>query len=219
MGRILRHRPSPALVIALIALFVALGGVSYGVATNSIDSREIKNNSVSTRDLKNNSVTSLDVKNGALGRSDFAPGAAPVGPAGPAGPPGADGRPGSDGRDGFGTLAYATRFGIGARGAAVKRLLPGEQLNGVSPCPSGTFPTGGDVIAFETADPDVIVPEPRYLVASAFNINTAGTPDGWFAALDNQHGVEIDVLLEVICANANQLDTDAIAAVRRRALR
>ena len=39
-------RPTPALAIACIALFVAMGGVSYGVATGSIDSREIKNGSI-----------------------------------------------------------------------------------------------------------------------------------------------------------------------------
>ena len=41
MKRVLARRPSPALVIACIALFVSLGGVSYGVATGFIDSREI----------------------------------------------------------------------------------------------------------------------------------------------------------------------------------
>ena len=46
---ILRRRPSPALVIACIALFVSLGGVSYGVATGFIDSREIRNNTVTQR--------------------------------------------------------------------------------------------------------------------------------------------------------------------------
>ena len=51
MKSILRRRPSPALVIALIALFVSLSGVAYGVATGSIDSREIKDNDVRTRDL------------------------------------------------------------------------------------------------------------------------------------------------------------------------
>ena len=48
MKYILRRRPSPALVISCIALFVSMGGVSYGVATGFIDSREIRNNTVST---------------------------------------------------------------------------------------------------------------------------------------------------------------------------
>jgi len=48
--------PSPALVVALVALFVALGGVSYGLATGSIDSREIKNRTITTVDMKGRSL-------------------------------------------------------------------------------------------------------------------------------------------------------------------
>jgi hypothetical protein len=59
----LRRRPSPALVISLIALFLSLGGVSYGLATGSIDSREIKNNDVRSRDLRNNQIRTRDVRN------------------------------------------------------------------------------------------------------------------------------------------------------------
>jgi hypothetical protein len=60
---ILRRRPSPALVISLIALFLSLGGVSYGFATGSINSREIKNNDVRSRDLRNNQIRTFDLRN------------------------------------------------------------------------------------------------------------------------------------------------------------
>lgn len=75
-------RPSPALVVACIALFVALGGVSYGLATGSIDSREItdntirskdiRNNSVYTRDIRNNDVRDIDIRNGTIKGRDIA---------------------------------------------------------------------------------------------------------------------------------------------------
>ena len=75
-------RISPALVIACIALFVALGGVSYGLATGSIDSREIRdntirskdvrNNSVYTRDIRNNDVRDIDIRNGTIKGRDVA---------------------------------------------------------------------------------------------------------------------------------------------------
>jgi hypothetical protein len=55
--------PSPALVIACIALFVSLGGVSYGVATGFIDSREIKNNTIRSKDVRNNTLRTFDVRN------------------------------------------------------------------------------------------------------------------------------------------------------------
>ena len=58
-----RLRPSPALVVALIALFVSLGGVSYGVATGYIDSREIRNNTVASGDIRNNDIRTKDLRN------------------------------------------------------------------------------------------------------------------------------------------------------------
>ena len=55
--------PSPALVISCVALFVSLGGVSYGVATGFIDSREIKNNSIRSKDVRNNTLRTFDIRN------------------------------------------------------------------------------------------------------------------------------------------------------------
>ncbi len=83
MKRILAHRPTPATAIACVALFVALGGVSYGVATGSIDSREIaddtirskdlRNNGVVSRDLRNNQVYGVDIRNNTIRGRDVAP--------------------------------------------------------------------------------------------------------------------------------------------------
>jgi hypothetical protein len=60
MRRLLNHRPSPAMVVALIALFVALGGSGYAAIT-------IKNGSLPGKKLKRNSVTGKQVKESALG--------------------------------------------------------------------------------------------------------------------------------------------------------
>jgi hypothetical protein len=67
----LSRLPSPALVIACVALFVSLGGVSYGLATGSIDSREIKNNAVNSKDMRNNTIRSKDVRNNTLRTFDI----------------------------------------------------------------------------------------------------------------------------------------------------
>ena len=72
MRRFKLRRPSPALVIACIALFVAMGGVSYGFATGSIDSREIRNGGVTTNDLRNNEVRGRDIRNSTIGGRDVA---------------------------------------------------------------------------------------------------------------------------------------------------
>ena len=61
MKRFIRP-PSPALVIACIALFIALGGVSYGLATGAINGREIKNNSVTAKDIRNGSLRGNEAK-------------------------------------------------------------------------------------------------------------------------------------------------------------
>jgi hypothetical protein len=67
-----KWRPSPALVIACIALFVSLGGVSYAVATGSIDSREIRNNEVRGFDIRNSSIQGRDVAFNTLTGTDIA---------------------------------------------------------------------------------------------------------------------------------------------------
>jgi hypothetical protein len=72
MKRLIRRRPSPALVIASISLFVSLSGVSYGVATGFIDSREIRNNTVRSKDVRNSEIRGRDVRNSSLGGADIA---------------------------------------------------------------------------------------------------------------------------------------------------
>ena len=58
MNRRLRA-PSPAFVLSVIALFVALGGTTYAAVT-------LPKNSVGTKQLKKNAVTSVKIKNGAV---------------------------------------------------------------------------------------------------------------------------------------------------------
>ena len=57
--RIIRRRPSPAMVVALIALFIALGGSSY--AALRVGSREIADNTIRSRDVHNHSLTRHDL--------------------------------------------------------------------------------------------------------------------------------------------------------------
>jgi hypothetical protein len=77
-----RLRPSPSMAVALVALFLSLGGVSYGVATGFIDSREIKNNTIKsgdvrnstlrTQDLRNNELRGFDIRNSTIRSADVA---------------------------------------------------------------------------------------------------------------------------------------------------
>lgn len=54
-----KHKPSPSMVVSLIALFVALGGTSY--AALSITSKQVKDNSLTGADIKGNSIASGDI--------------------------------------------------------------------------------------------------------------------------------------------------------------
>lgn len=60
----MKRRPSPALVISILALFVALGGTSYAVT-------QLPKNSVGTPQLKKNAVTGAKVKDGSLSGTDL----------------------------------------------------------------------------------------------------------------------------------------------------
>jgi hypothetical protein len=99
--RKLVRRPSPAMVVACIALLVALGGTSVAavsqVARNSVGTAQLRDNAVTTPKIKNSAVTSEKVRNRSLLRVDFAPGQLPAGPTGPQGPAGPAGGQGPAG--------------------------------------------------------------------------------------------------------------------------
>jgi len=59
VSRLRLRRPSPAFVIALIALFVALGGVGY--AGSLIGSEQIRNNSIRSSDIRNGTILAADL--------------------------------------------------------------------------------------------------------------------------------------------------------------
>lgn len=96
------RRPSPALVVAGVALLFALGGTGYATVlqvprnsvgpaqlqANAVTPPKLRNGAVNNAKLANNAVTSVKVQNGSLLAADFAPGQVPAGPQGPAGPAG-----------------------------------------------------------------------------------------------------------------------------------
>lgn len=58
-----RFRPSPALVLAFVALLVALGGTAYAAIV------------ITGKNVKDGSLTGRDIKDGSLGRTDVRAGA------------------------------------------------------------------------------------------------------------------------------------------------
>jgi hypothetical protein len=69
LSRLKGARPSPALVISLVALFVSLGGAGYAAVT--ITGKNVKNSSLTGKDVKNSSLTGSDVKNSSLAGRDI----------------------------------------------------------------------------------------------------------------------------------------------------
>jgi hypothetical protein len=64
-------RPSAALVISLIALFVAVGGSAYAVTTlgkNTVGSKQIKKHSIKAVDVKKNTLTGKEINESKLGQ-------------------------------------------------------------------------------------------------------------------------------------------------------
>jgi hypothetical protein len=205
LAKFRRYRPSHGTVVGYLALFIALGGTSYAVATGSIDSREIKNNTVRSKDIRNNGILGRDVRRGAIRSSDvanssllardFAPGQLPAGPRGPQGPGGPGG---PAGQDGFGLLAYPIE---------AAEVAAGETADVVTDCPTGTFPTGGDTFALDASEADVTN---QVLVSQSFNF---GATLGWGATVTNNTGGVVTVGVEVACANA---DSVTIESKKRR---
>jgi hypothetical protein len=67
---IVRRRPSPAMLVSLVALFMSFGGVGYAatqLANNSVGTAQIKNSAVTNGKLKSNAVTFGKITPGAVG--------------------------------------------------------------------------------------------------------------------------------------------------------
>src|SRR5947209_12939854 len=81
MTRLKALRPSPAMVVACLALLLVLGGTGYAA------SQALPRNSVTTVQVKDFSLLARDFKRGQIPPGPVGP-AGPEGPAGPAGPAG-----------------------------------------------------------------------------------------------------------------------------------
>jgi hypothetical protein len=69
-------RPSPAMIVAIIALVAALSGTAYAaLGKNSVGSRQLKAQAVTTGKIANNAVNSAKVAKGSLTGADINVGA------------------------------------------------------------------------------------------------------------------------------------------------
>jgi hypothetical protein len=65
-------RPSPAMIVAIIALFAALSGTAFAaLGKNTVGSKQLKQKAVTTGKIANNAVTSVKVAKGSLTGEDI----------------------------------------------------------------------------------------------------------------------------------------------------
>src|SRR5262245_58196454 len=95
-----RRRPSPALVVASLALLVALSDVSLAAPVRAaaglvITGKQVKNESLTGVDIHNGTITGLDIRKATRLKTHFKAGQIPAGPPGPKGDKGDKGDPGA----------------------------------------------------------------------------------------------------------------------------
>jgi hypothetical protein len=142
----LRSSLTYANVMATVAVFVALGGTSYALATGSIDSRELKNNSIRSKDIRNNDVLSKDVRNRSLLARDFKVGQLPKGDTGPRG------QQGSPGISGLKVVSAQTAASSESPQEATATCPAGKRVIGAS----GEIVGGGSLTETDVAINDVV---------------------------------------------------------------
>ena len=68
------RRPSPAMLVAVIALVAALAGTATALpGKNTVDKNDIKKNAVKSKQIKKGQVKSVDIGDGQVAAADLAP--------------------------------------------------------------------------------------------------------------------------------------------------
>jgi hypothetical protein len=222
--RVLRA-PSPATVIAMLALLVATAGTAWGVAPQSLRSshgvatRCPSNPSISINDTRchtptynsvdiiDNTLQSRDIKNGTLKTGDFSRSTlnalhGQTGQAGPAGPGGPAGVAGAQGPPGPVRLAYASSGSLDNP--------PHTQSPGTATCPAGGYYAVGGGVVSESLNPG------EQQVNSSYPLPSSGTSNvatSWRAYVDNTSATDYSFAVYVICTQPSIVTGKSTAAV------
>ena len=182
----MRSRLTSAHVIALIALFVALGGTGYAAV-------KLPKNSVGARQIKTGGVGSSEVKNGALRKADFRASDLPRGPQGLQGLQGLKGDKGDKGDTGDAGSADA-----------FARVRPDGTLLPKDPADNPDFGNTSFNITQENVDRPGAAPPGVYCIRGLpFKLSSAMVASdnaGASAAADN------DVILSVAVERGNNIN-------------
>jgi hypothetical protein len=190
LRRLRARRPGHATVVAYLALFIALGGVSYAAL-------KLPKNSVGSKQIKADAVKGSKVKNGSLRVGDFRTGDLPAGDRGPAGPSGLTGPTGPTGPQGLQGL-QGLQGNTGTFGAvtvafeqAAADLADNANGNYDVYCPAGQRAIGGGGRGDATLSEQTILTNMRPAVSSGnTEPPTPGTQTfgGWRITVVNPTG-------------------------------
>jgi hypothetical protein len=168
MRRLARHRPSPALIVAIVALVVACAGTATAARVLINDSSEVASGAINSGDLANGKGVSLRdltprTRVGLRGARGPEGDQGPRGVQGPQGPRGLQGDPGTNGADGS-AIAFAYVNADGSLDDSKSKGVASVALSTNFPVPSGgdrgvycfdLLPTARNSVAsidFTTAD-------------------------------------------------------------------
>ena len=176
--------------VGYLALFIALGGVSYAAITlpiNSVGSKQIKRGAVKNSDLGKSAVTTGKVKNGSLLSIDFKPGQLVAGAPGATGAPGPKGDRGTNGTNGSpGVSGYQL-----VESAEIANPA-GSQDFGSVPCPAGKSVLGGGVYGSGDIDQSVNGSYPG-------DPDGVGSTNGWNGYMNNKSATDETFRVYAIC--------------------
>jgi hypothetical protein len=182
----MRKRVTPAFVVALIALFVALTGTATATSYVLITGKQIKNGSIGVADLSKAAKKALKGQRGPRG---FTGVSGPTGLAGPAGPAGLRGEPGSPGLNG-GFDPNKVSYSSGP----IVTVSPGTEATSVAPCPAGSKVIGGGFYSIAWLDGGLYLTDQGPLDDGS----------GWFMDFYNSASAldDADVQAYAVCARA-----------------
>ena len=167
-----RRRPSAGVVLAMVALFVALGGSSYAAVA-------LPKASVGAPQIKQSAVNSKKVLDGSLLAKDFKQGQLPQGAQGPAGPQGPQGSPGQQGTPGISGYELVN-------GPAIE-VADGASAQQTVRCPAGKMVVGG---GYDTVN------------STGVTLNRSSPTDasnGWYVRVTNESGARRTINGRAIC--------------------
>jgi hypothetical protein len=168
MKKLLAHlRVSPALAVAMLALFVAVGG-SAEAAKRLLTGADIANGSITGLDVRKQSLTPAHVK----GLRSLAGPAGPTGPAGPAGAPGPAGAQGQagpagpQGAPGLSSLSYVST-------TSANDTVDSKSITAT--CPGGKKALGGGASLGGTMN-NVVIRTSRFDSTTSWAVTAAENP-------------------------------------------